>query len=128
MKLYKGDDQVLFKRLCKRTISTVIKRGKGYMVSDIAWGKGYTSHPILGAVSFIVPFQVTLRSLFISIAVALVVPFQVRCLNCCSISSPRVEDVSFKFLPYCCDPLNSHTRKRTRVVPTVSSQSFHRCS
>ena len=56
----------------------------------------------------------------------------------CSISSIRCVRCSFQLLlrslfhfksvVICCDPLNSHTRKRTRVVPTVSSQSFHRCS
>ena len=74
------------------------------------------------AVAFVVPFQVRcvrcsfhllLRSLFHFKSVTFVVPFQVRC-PCCSISSPRIEDMSFKFLPYCCDPLKSHTRKRTR--------------
>ena len=89
-------------------------------MSDIAWERVHSciSHPILSAVSFIVPFQVhcvrcsfqlLLRSLFhfksvafvvhfnccfvrssisfqlllfISIAVAFVVPFQVRCVRC----------------------------------------------
>ena len=89
---------------------------------DIAWERvhSYISHQILSAVLFIVPFQVCsvrcsfqllLRSLFHFKYVAFVVPFQVRCL-CCSISTPCV--MSFKFLPYCCDPLKSHTRKRTR--------------
>ena len=73
------------------------------------------------SVAFVVHFScccvrcsisIPLRSLFISIAVAFVIPFQVRCL-CCSISSPRVENMSFKFLPYCCDSLKSHTRKHT---------------
>ena len=82
MKPYKGDNQVSMQTHNRRcymyTISTVIKRGKGYMVSDIAWGKGYTSHPILSAVSFIVPFQVY---------VAFVVHFNCCCARC-SISSP----------------------------------------
>ena len=64
------------------TISTVIKHGKGYMVSRGERVHSYTSHPILSAVSFIVPFQVHVAFVVhFNIAVALVVPFQVRCLN-----------------------------------------------